>query len=38
MFARYGLKREVLSAYRRHRKAGNLPEVALAMALFDWDL
>jgi len=37
-FARYGLRQEVLSSYRQHRKAGYLPGVALSMALYDWDL
>ena len=33
-----GLRREVLEHYRRYRKSGDLPSVAMACALYDWDL
>lgn len=38
MFARYGLREDVLRWYKIFRRRGELPEAALAMALHEWDL
>jgi hypothetical protein len=38
MFARWGLKPDVLRWYKRFRRQAHDPECALGLALHEWDL